>query len=91
MKIETRTLASDRDPGVKMRRRVSFEATNLAGSSQDDVKVKGPTFRFAKNGAPGTDKNVCATKVKGAPTGVSVLLVLRFGGAGFAAEIVEGV
>jgi len=26
------------DPGVKMRRRISFKATNLIGSFQDDVK-----------------------------------------------------
>jgi hypothetical protein len=41
------------DPGGKARRRISFTATKLMASFQDDVKVKDPTFRFAKNGAPG--------------------------------------
>jgi hypothetical protein len=29
-----------RDPGVEMRRQISFEATNLIGSSQDDGAIK---------------------------------------------------
>ena len=60
--------AEVRDPGGQVRRRISFESTNLIGSSrriirdakntsQDDGKVKGPTFRFAKNGAPGEKQN----------------------------------
>jgi hypothetical protein len=32
------------DPGVEVRRRISFEATNLNGSSPYDGKVKKPHF-----------------------------------------------
>lgn len=53
---------------------MSFEATNVNGSSrrigrdakrasQDDGRVKNPTFRFAKNGAPGYPSGIeCAVK-----------------------------
>ena len=44
--------AEVRDPGGQVRRPISFEPTNLIGSSQDNGEVKGPTFRFAKNGRP---------------------------------------
>jgi hypothetical protein len=33
-------LLRNQDPGVKVRRRISFKATNLIGSFQDDVKSK---------------------------------------------------
>jgi hypothetical protein len=39
------------DPGVKMRRRISFESTNLTGSSQDDGQFK----------IPGTAKSLIST------------------------------
>ena len=47
------------DPGVKVRRRISFKSTNLIGSFQDDVKGKGraaptKTKRDAGCGVPFT-------------------------------------
>jgi hypothetical protein len=45
-------------PKDRERCRISFEAANLIGSSQDDSKVKGPTFRCAKNGARGDQNRV---------------------------------
>ena len=38
------------DPGVKVRRRISFESANLIGSPQDDVNFTGNFKGNAKSG-----------------------------------------
>jgi hypothetical protein len=45
----------EQDPGVEVRRRISFRATNLIGSFQDDVNGKGK-IKLARECGPGQRK-----------------------------------
>jgi len=47
-----------------VRRRISFEAANLIGSPQDDVKVKGKDKSRVKSKVKGKDKSKVKSNIK---------------------------